>query len=182
MVIALAIAAAEIGFWALVLGGLAARYVLHRRSLSTVLLLLVPAVDVLLLAVTTIDLATGGDAGWSHGLAAVYLGFSVFLGPPLIRSLDRRFAGRPAPPVDEWALWLRVVAASALAAVLLALLMLIGNTTALAGWFGQLGAITVIWLLAGPIWSEVTRSGSRAPRSTAAPRDRARECEGAAGP
>jgi hypothetical protein len=113
MVIAAAIAAAEIGFWALVLGGLAARYALHRRRLSTVLLLLVPVVDVLLLAVTIADLATGGEAGWSHGLAAVYLGFSVVLGPPLIRSLDRRFADLPPRPVDEWALWGRVVLASA---------------------------------------------------------------------
>ena len=155
MVIAAAIAAAEIGFWALVLGGLAARYVLHRRRLSTMMLLLVPAVDVLLLAVTAIDLARGAEAGWSHGLAAVYLGFSVALGPPLIQSLDRRFARLPPRPVNEWALWGRAVLASAVSAALLGLLMLIGNTTALVGWFGQLGAITVIWLLFGPLWSAV---------------------------
>jgi hypothetical protein len=155
MVIAAAIAAAEIGFWALVLGGLAARYVLHRRRLSTVLLALVPAVDVVLLTVTAIDLARGADAGWSHGLAAVYLGFSVVLGPPLIRSLDRRFAGAPPRPTNEWALWGRAVLASALSAVLLGALMLIGNTTALAGWFGQLGAICVLWLVFGPLWSAV---------------------------
>jgi len=155
MVIAAAIAAAEIGFWALVLGGLAARYVLHRRRLSTVLLALVPVVDVALLAVTAIDLATGGEAGWSHGLAAVYRGFSVVLGPPLIRALDRRFAGAPPQPVDEWRLWLRAVLACAVSAVLLTALMLIGNTTALAGWFGQLGAMTVLWLVFGPLWSSV---------------------------
>jgi hypothetical protein len=153
MVIAAAIAAAEIGFWALVLGGLGARYVLHRRRLSTILLLLVPVVDLLLLAVTAIDLARGAEAGWSHGLAAVYLGFSVALGPPLIQGLDRRFAGRPARPVNEWALWGRAVLASAVSAALLGLLMLIGNTTALVGWFGQLGAITVIWFVFGPLWS-----------------------------
>lgn len=181
MVIAVAIAAAEIGFWVLVLGGLTARYGLHRRRLSTVMLAAVPAVDVLLLAVTAIDLARGAEAGWSHGLAAVYLGFSVVLGPPLIRSLDRRFAGAPPQPTNEWTLWLRAVGASALSALLLGGLMLIGQTTALVGWFGQLGAITVIWLLAGPIWTELTRSGSRAPRSTAARRDRAQECERAAG-
>ena len=162
MVIAVAIAAAEIGFWALALGGLTARYVLHRRRLSTVLLALVPAVDVVLLAVAAIDLATGGDAGWSHGLAAVYLGFSVVLGPPLIRALDRRFAGVPAAPIDEWALWRRAVLASALAAALLGVLMLIGNTTALAGWFAQLGAIVVIWLLAGPVWTTIASAVRRA--------------------
>ena len=116
MIIPVAIAAAEIGFWALVLGGLTARYGLHRRRLSTLMLAAVPAVDVLLLTVTAVDLARGAEAGWSHGLAAVYLGFSVMLGPPLIASLDRRFAGAPPQPVNEWALWLRAVAASALSA------------------------------------------------------------------
>ena len=155
MVIAVAIAAAEIGFWVLVLGGLTARYGLHRRRLSTVLLAAVPAVDVLLLAVTAIDLARGAEAGWSHGLAAVYLGFSVMLGPPLIGSLDRRFAGAPPEPVDEWRLWLRAVGASALSALLLGVLMLIGNTTALVGWYGQLGAIVALWLVFGPLWRAV---------------------------
>jgi hypothetical protein len=155
MVIALAIAAAELGFWALVLGGLAARYALHRRRLSTFMLAAVPAVDVLLLAVTAVDLATGGEAGWSHGLAAVYLGFSVVLGPSLIRALDRRFAGLPAPPTNEWQLWLRAVLACAVSAVLLGALMLIGQTTALAGWFGQLAAVSALWLVFGPVWSAV---------------------------
>ena len=161
MVIAVAIAAAEIGFWAFVLGGLTARYLLQRRRLSTVMLALVPAVDVLLLAVTAIDLAGGGEAGWSHGLAAVYLGFGVVLGPPLIRSLDRRFAGLPAAPVNEWALWLRAVLACALSAALLGLLMLIGQTDALIGWFAQLGAICVIWLIFGPVWVTIARGGHR---------------------
>jgi hypothetical protein len=164
MVIAVAIALAEIGFWTLVLGGLTARYALQRRRLSTLMLAAVPAVDVLLLAVTAVDLATGGEAGWSHGLAAVYLGFSVVLGPPLVRALDRRFAGAPAPPIDEWRLWGRAVLACALSAALLGVLMVIGNTTALVGWFGQLGAISVIWLLAGPL-TEYLRRG-RSPRST----------------
>jgi hypothetical protein len=156
MLIPVAIAAAEIGFWALVLGGLAARYVLHRRRLSTVMLAAVPVVDLLLLTVTAIDLARGAEAGWSHGLAAVYLGFSVALGPSLIASLDRRFAGLPAPPVDEWRLWSRAVLACGISAALLGALMLIGGTTALAGWFGQLGAIAVLWLVFGPLWSSAT--------------------------
>jgi hypothetical protein len=155
MLIPVAIAAAEIGFWALVLGGLSARYVLHRRRLSTFLLAAVPAVDVLLLTVTAIDLARGAEAGWSHGLAAVYLGFSVVLGPPLIAALDRRFAGAPPRPTNEWALWGRAVLASALSAALLEALMLIGNTTALAGWYGQLGAVCVLWFVFGPVWSAV---------------------------
>jgi hypothetical protein len=33
--------------------------------------------------------------------------------------------------------------------------MLIGDTTALAGWFAQLGAISVLWLVFGPVWRAV---------------------------
>jgi hypothetical protein len=165
MVIAVAIAAAEAAFWALVLGGLAARYGLRRRRLSTVLLAAVPAVDVLLLTVTVVDLAAGAETAWSHGLAAVYLGFSVVLGPPLIRALDRRFAGVPAPPVDEWRLWLRAVAAALLSAVLLGALMLVADDPgALVGWFAQLGFVLAVWLVAGPATEYLRRGRSR--RST----------------
>ncbi len=50
-----------------------------------------------------IDLARGATAGFGHGLAAAYLGFSVAFGHGLIRRADERFAHRfaggtaPAP-------------------------------------------------------------------------------------
>jgi hypothetical protein len=58
--------------------------------------------------------------------------------------------------------WLRAVLACALSAVLLGLLMLIGQTDALTGWFALLGAISVLWLIFGPIWATVARSGRTA--------------------
>ena len=172
--IAAAIGACEIAFWVVLLSGLTARYVLGQARVGAVLLVCVPLVDVVLLAVTVIDLANGTRAGQTHGLAAVYLGFSVVFGPTLIRGADQRFAqryadGRPAPTRQEppedglavhWRLWTRCVLACVLAGVVLGALVLIaggpGQTRALwanGGWFAQLGGICVLWFLLGPAWT-----------------------------
>ena len=102
--IAATIVACEILFWVLLLGGLTARYVARRRRLGAVLLAAAPLADVVLLAVTAVDLRAGSEADWTHGLAAVYLGFSVAFGPMWMRNADERFAARfggiaPAGPV-----------------------------------------------------------------------------------
>ncbi|MFQ1003113.1 hypothetical protein [Modestobacter sp. SSW1-42] len=95
------IIACEIGFWIAVLGGLAARYLLHARRLSVVLLLAAPLLDVVLLVATAVDLRSGATASLEHGLAALYLGFSVAYGHRLVHWADvrfaHRFAGGPAP-------------------------------------------------------------------------------------
>jgi hypothetical protein len=95
------IIACEVGFWVLLGCGLAARYVLRAKLLSTVLLLAVPLVDVVLVAVSVIDLSRGGAADTAHGLAAVYIGVSLAFGRQMIRWADQRFAhrfaGGPAP-------------------------------------------------------------------------------------
>jgi hypothetical protein len=174
--IAAAIVACEAAFWMLVLGGLTARYVVRRRHLGATLLVLVPVVDLVLLAVTAVHLAGGAEADWTHGLAAVYLGFSVVLGPELIRSIDRRFAQRfdgaprpvPArtPVAAEWSLWGRCVLACVIAAGLLGALILVAGpeqSRALwdnGGWFSQLGAVCVIWLLFGPLLTTASRRSS----------------------
>ena len=95
------IVACEIGFWAVLAAGLVTRYVLRRRRVSAVLLAAVPAVDLVLLAATVADLRAGAAPRVEHGLAAVYLGFSVAFGPAMVRWADVRFAhrwaGGPAP-------------------------------------------------------------------------------------
>lgn len=88
------IIACEIGFWVVLLAGLATRYVLRRPWTGAVLLLCVPLVDLVLLWATVLDLRQGAVADWSHGLAAVYLGFSVAFGHDIIRRADQRFAHR----------------------------------------------------------------------------------------
>ena len=96
----------------------------------------------------------------------------------VVRDADWRFARRfggaaPAAPQNgnalakELRLWARCLLASALAAALLGLLVLVGGdpeqTRALwagGGWFAQLGFISGVWLLLGPVWTAVGRAGS----------------------
>ncbi|MFI0406052.1 hypothetical protein [Actinomadura sp. 3N508] len=96
------IVACEIGFWAVLGAGLAARYLLGRRRLGAVLLAGVPLLDLFLLVASYLDLRAGASAGAEHGLAAVYIGFSVVFGPGMVRWADARFAhrwaGGPPPP------------------------------------------------------------------------------------
>jgi hypothetical protein len=100
----------EIEFWVFLLAGLAARYLLRWKTVSTILLVCVPLVDLALLAATIVDLRGGAVAEAAHGLAAAYIGFSVAFGHSLVRWADAqfafRFAGgpRPAkPPRGGWA-------------------------------------------------------------------------------
>jgi hypothetical protein len=98
----LLVGACEVGFWVLLTAGLAARYLLRARRLSTVLLLLVPVLDVALVSASLVDVAAGSPPGLTHGLAAVYLGGTVAFGHSMIRWADarfaHRFAGGPPPP------------------------------------------------------------------------------------
>lgn len=97
-----AIVACEIGFWVVLLAGLAVRYPLQRPDAGAVLLACVPLVDLVLLVVTILHLRSGAEAQWADGLAAVYLGVSVAYGRQMLRWADarfaHRFAGGPPPP------------------------------------------------------------------------------------
>jgi hypothetical protein len=87
---------AEATFWLLLAGGLWARYRLGRRRLGAVLLALTPAVDLVVLAASVIDLRGGATASSWHALAAVYIGVSVAFGPRIVAWADARFAERYA--------------------------------------------------------------------------------------
>lgn len=132
MIVALIIAC-EVGFWVLLSLALAVRYLLKRRRTSVVLLLCEPVLELVLFVVTAIDLKNGAEPGWEHGLAAVYIGFTVGYGHYTIRWLDGHAAhhlgGAPPPPkppkygmaraAHEGRLWLRTVLAAAVALTLL---------------------------------------------------------------
>ncbi|WP_158883082.1 hypothetical protein [Amycolatopsis anabasis] len=170
---AVVIAAGEIGFWVFIAGGLIARYLLRLRRTSTVLLAATPVIDLGVLVATVIDLSHGGQANGVHGLAAVYLGFSVAFGPRMIRWADarfaHRFAGGPPPPKPpkygrakvrhEWREWGRCVLGAGIAAAILLLLIFVVGTPeqtrglwAGSGWLPRLGVITAIWFVVGPLW------------------------------
>ena len=177
-----AIVACEVGFWVVLGAGLLCRYVLRRPRLGGWLLVLVPVVDLLLLVVTVLDLRRGVSAEFAHGLAALYLGFSVVFGPAMVRWADARFAHRwaggppptPKPPSGtwdraqlEWRDFGKAVGASALSVVLLlAAIMLVGtrgDTTQLWLWLPRLGLVLVVWLLAWPLWESARAYARRQP-------------------
>ena len=87
-----AIIAAEIAFWVVIFLGLVARYLLQLRVLGAILLACSPIIDLALLVFIVIDLRAGSEPHWTHGLGAIYLGFSVIYGRRLVRWADQRFA------------------------------------------------------------------------------------------
>lgn len=168
----LAIIAGEVAFWVFLVVGLVARYPLGMRRFSTVVLVALPVIDLAVLAVTVVDLAHGRTANLSHGLAAVYLGFSVVFGRSMVGWADVRFAHRfaggppPAPKPTgrakvrhEWREWGRCVLAAGLSAgLLLVAIAVIGrpdHVKALWDWLPRLGWIVGFWLFAGPVWQEM---------------------------
>lgn len=100
MIVALIIAC-EVGFWVLLALALAVRYLLNKRRASVVLLLCEPVLELVLFVVTAIDLKNGAEPSWEHGVAALYIGFTVGYGHYMIRWLDghaaHRLAGGPKP-------------------------------------------------------------------------------------
>ncbi|WP_282702453.1 hypothetical protein [Streptomyces sp. CC219B] len=127
------IIACEVGFWVLLALGLAVRYLLKWRRTSAALLLCEPVLELVLFVATAIDLKNGAEPGWEHGLAALYIGYTVAYGHYTIRWLDghaaHRLAGAPKPAGPprygmprarhEGRLWLRTVLAAAVACALL---------------------------------------------------------------
>lgn len=95
------IIACEVAFWVLLAAGLAVRYVLKMPRTGLALLLCEPLLEVVLFVVTAIDLKNGAEPDWRHGLAAVYIGFTVGLGHSTIKWADawvaHRFADGPPP-------------------------------------------------------------------------------------
>lgn len=173
-----AIVAAEAAFWLFLLGGLAVRYIVKRQRASSILLACVPLVDLVLIALVTMDLAAGADPGRVHALAAMYLGFTVAFGPTTISWADAwfryRFANGPRPlkppkgsrrsVLALWREWLRVVLAAAVATLGMAVMIIAegsplpSSLEAVAShpiWASlhTLGLIVVIWFLAGPAFS-----------------------------
>ena len=132
MVVGLIIAC-EVAFWVLLAAGLAFRYGLRMPRTGLALLLCEPLLELVLFAVTAIDLRNGAEPDWRHGLAAVYIGFTVGLGHSTIRGADarvaHRFAGGPPPvrppkygrarAVHEWKVAGRWILAAVVALALL---------------------------------------------------------------
>ncbi|MFJ3925750.1 hypothetical protein [Streptomyces sp. NPDC090022] len=171
MIFALIIAC-EVGFWVLLGVGLALRYLAKMPRLGAAVLLCEPLLELVLLVVTTIDLKNGAEPDWKHGLAALYIGYTVGYGKLTINWLDRhaayRFAGGPKPAglpygkaraAYEWRLWLRTLLGGAVALALLQGAIWYvgdaGDVSSLQAWqFGALRAMGIhaIVALCYTIW------------------------------
>lgn len=176
--IAIAIVACEIGFWVVLGAGLAVRYLLRRPRLGGWILVGVPVVDLALLVFTALDLRNGAPASWLHGMAALYLGFSVAFGHRMIRWADahvaHRFAGGPRPSTPprtgparvakEWKDFGLAVLAAVITVAAVLLLRLFAQsadqTAALMSRIPTVGMALLIWLAVGPIWATLTTGRS----------------------
>ncbi|MDQ1026077.1 hypothetical protein QF035_003659 [Streptomyces umbrinus] len=123
----------EVGFWVLLAAGLAFRYLFKMPRTGLALLLCEPLLEVVLLVVTAMDLKDGAEPSWKHGLAALYIGYTVGHGHRTVKWLDghaaHRFGGaaRPVGPPrygmararHEGKVWMGSVVAAAVATGLL---------------------------------------------------------------
>ncbi|MET7638483.1 hypothetical protein [Streptomyces sp. NPDC005438] len=172
----------EVAFWVLLGLGLVLRYLARLPRLGAAVLLCEPLLEVLLLAVTAVDLRNGAEPDWKHGLAAVYIGFTVTHGHYMVRWADGhfayRFAGGP-PPVKppkygraraahEWRMAARAVGAGLIAVVLLqCAIWYVGDgeqTASLTDWQAKMGwlmGICVLWAASYTIWPKKPRGAGR---------------------
>lgn len=187
--IAAVIVLCEIGLWVLLGLGLLLRYPARKKRLGGFVLALIPLLDVVLVVATAIDLRGGSPFDVTHGLAGIYLGFSVAFGPAIVRWADvrfaHRFAGGPAPvkPASRaerqaalWKEWRRVVVAAAIATGAYLVLMMVATHPGAAEstwwWIGRAWIVVGLWLLFGPVWGA---SGSKdGPNASAPLADRTR--------
>ncbi|MEU1848489.1 hypothetical protein ABZ499_04170 [Streptomyces sp. NPDC019990] len=192
MIVAL-IVACEIGFWVLLAAGLGARYLLRMPRLGLGLLLCEPLLEVVLLIATAVDLRNGAEPNWTHGLAALYIGYTVGHGHRTVKWLDghaaHRLGGAPKPAGPprygmprarhEGKIWLGTLLGAVVATVLLQLAIWYvddpSRVTSLEGWryaawraAGIHGLVTLsywIWPRKAPVGeSEVPPGKQKLPR------------------
>jgi len=159
----------EIGFWVMLALGLFARFVLKLTTLSKFILLSVPLLDIALLVATTIDLHSGSTAEFAHGLAAVYVGFTLVYGHAIIQRADayvsyKFYSGKNPKQTlygwpyakHEWRQWLKGLLACVVAVALQSIAIFYiddsQRTAALASWYSTLFWIMAIWFVSWPLW------------------------------
>ncbi len=141
------------------------------------LLLCVPLLDVVLIVASLADVASGSPPGPVHGLAAVYLGFTVAFGHSMVRWADARFAhrfagGPPPPPVPrhgpakvryEWRAWGQALFAWVLALGVLQVFATVADTGVpdpltwsadpMWSWAARTGVVVAVWFVGWPLWT-----------------------------
>ncbi|WP_411090628.1 hypothetical protein [Streptomyces sp. 049-1] len=191
----------EIGFWVLLAAGLSVRYLLRMPRTGMALLLCEPLLEVVLLVVTALDLKNGADPSWKHGLAALYIGYTVGHGHRTVKWLDghaaHRIGGAPKPPRPprygmararhEGRVWLGTLLAAAVATGLLRIAMWYvddpSRTTSLESWqytAWRTAGIHGLIALTYAIWPKKAPSGERPEERPAGARGSEPTCGSAA--
>lgn len=170
----------EIAFWVVIVAGLATRYLLHRRRLGLVLLALTPVIDLVLLLAASVDLHRGAAADYAHGLAAIYLGFSLVYGHRLIAWADVRFAhrfsGGPAPvklygsryAIACWTDVARAALAAVIGCGVIWLLVAVAtgptqNLEAARSVFAIVLVVELLWAASYTVWPRTAPADTREP-------------------
>ncbi|ATL65715.1 hypothetical protein [Nocardia terpenica] len=173
------ILACEIGFWITVGSGLLLRYLLRLTKASSIVLALVPLIDVILVVAVAIDVYRGAEVSGVHRLAGIYLGVTVVFGKSMVQWADSwfayRFAGAPRPPkrpkqgpeavraeTKSFVKWL--LAAGIALIVCFGLSVTVADAqqgAALRQVVQPLGIITLVWFLTGPAWVKGTSEASK---------------------
>lgn len=169
-----AIVLAEVAFWALLIAGLFARYILKLNRISIILLALTPIVDLALLLYTFIDMTRGESSNFTHGLSVFYIAFTIAFGPKVVRRLDGRFArfsngeqrpSDPIPPYEKddlkkhrniWSDWIGALCAGGIAVILLVALIFaagLENSFWLIYWIIVVVTTVALWWFIGPFRS-----------------------------
>jgi hypothetical protein len=77
------------------------RYLFRMPKAGLVLLAAVPLVDVVMLVASVLDIQRGGEPGFKHSLAAIFIGVSVGFGHQSLKWADKwaahHFGGAPRP-------------------------------------------------------------------------------------
>lgn len=167
----IAIIACEIGFWVAITLGLLARYPLNMPRLGLTFFLATPLIDLVLLALVIIQLRDGAEPHLTHGIAALYIGFSVAFGHRAIAWADRTYRRRirKEPVVEpqhgsklrrEIESFVRAVIAAAIAVGVLELAIIFAANPAAAEtlrqWHNTLLMVLFIWFITGPVWQFFT--------------------------
>lgn len=173
-----AIIGAEIAFWVFVLGGFSLRYIARATGPSTVVLSLVPLVDLVLVLLVSADLILGGEPTRAHAFAALYLGTTVAFCKPIVHRMDTwfryRFDNGPKPTKPDkgsrdemralWIEWFRLLTGFVITTVCV-LAMLVFEGWWIPSSFAEasedpfwstvllMGVVAVIWFLAGPAFA-----------------------------
>lgn len=167
-----AIIGCEISFWLFLLTGFTFRYIFKLKTLSNLILILTPIIDLVLIFLTYYSLAKGYKPTFTHGLSAFYIGYSIMYGKRTIQWTDSwmsyyfKKGSRPekiklkgkAELKYQWEEFKRISVCSSIILLILTSGIFISSFEQsfwLIYWIIVVIFTLIIWFLMGPIRSKI---------------------------